>query len=153
MDPTRASDLENMVAEAQARPGKKAETRRRVWGEVEERMDNGIVIHPFFQGRARRASETEEEAEASGAGPCCHSGHGMERCAEGSAGLWCDGGCGRRIGRGAEWWCCVACDFDVCDRCGGAARGQVEGDGDGERREVREETIENRGDEDGDEEM
>ena len=120
--PRGASSLAER-GEAQARPGKEAETRRRVWGEVEGLMDNGVVIHPFFQGRARRASEAEEEAEASGAGPCCHNGHVMERCAADAAGLRCDGGCGRRIGRGAEWWCCVACDFDVCDRCGGGARG------------------------------
>ena len=29
--------------------------------------------------------------------------------------------CERRMRRGAEWWCCAACDFDVllCDECGG----------------------------------
>ena len=27
--------------------------------------------------------------------------------------------CERRMRRGAEWWCCAACDFDMCDECGG----------------------------------
>ena len=129
LDPTRASDLENMVAEARARPGEEAEVWRRVRKDVEGTMDNGVVIHPFFQGRARRASAAEEEAEAKGAGPCCHDGHVMTRCTTGSAGLRCDGGCGRRIGRGVEWWCCAACDFDVCDRCGGGVRGESAGGG------------------------
>ena len=122
LDPTRPSDLERMVAEAQARPGQEEEVLRRTEAEVEALMDNGVVVHPFFRGLARRASAAEEAAEAGGGGPCCHNGHVMTRRAAGAAGLMCDGGCGRRIGRGVEWWCCAECDFDVCDGCGGWGR-------------------------------
>ena len=96
---------------------------RRKEVEAGDLMDNGVVVHPFFRGRARRASAAEEAAEADGGGPCCHNGHVMVRRATGAAGLRCDGGCERRIGRGAEWWCCVECDFDVCDGCGGWEKG------------------------------
>ena len=136
LDPTRPSDLERMVADAQARPGQEEEVLRRTEAEVEALMDNGVVVHPFFRGRARRASAAEEAAEAGGGGPCCHNGHVMTRQAAGAAGLMCDGGCGRRIGRGVEWWCCAECDFDVCDGCGGWGRdgrvGGVKDAGEGE---------------------
>ena len=35
----------------------------------------------------------------------------------GGAGLLCDGGCGRGIRRGGEWWSCEECDLDMCMAC------------------------------------
>ena len=97
--------------------------RVRVDGEVDAKMDNGVRINPYFRGRARQESAEEAEAKTGAGGPRCHAGHGMLRRNVGASGLTCGGGCGRALKRGAVWWSCEACDFDVCDACGGNAEG------------------------------
>ena len=76
---------------------------------------------------ASAAAERPSPVRAHAAlGPRCPGGHRMSRCCEGSAGLVCDGGCGRRIRRGEGWWGCVQCDFDVCDVCCDADGGDLQ---------------------------
>ena len=47
----------------------------------------------------------------------CPGGHEMVLVRVGGAGLLCDGGCGRGIRRGGEWWSCEECDLDMCMAC------------------------------------
>ena len=44
-------------------------------------------------------------------------GHALQRWCTGAAGLMCDGPCGGCMRRGAVWWGCEACDYDICDAC------------------------------------
>ena len=89
-------------------------------GGAEQRAEEG-------ESPASAAAERPSPVRAHAAlGPRCPGGHRMSRCCEGSAGLVCDGGCGRRIRRGEGWWGCVQCDFDVCDVCCDADGGDLQ---------------------------
>ena len=106
--------LEAMVAEAEGRKRGRQEMLARVEADTDKRMDNGVRINPALREMARRAAAAEAAAEA---GPTCGAGHALTWCSEGAAGLGCDGRCGRKIRRGAGWWSCAECDFDVCEEC------------------------------------
>ena len=110
--------LEAMLEEVGGRKRGRQEMFARMDAEADARMDNGVRINPMLKEMARRAAVAEEVA--GDREPTCEAGHAMAWCSEGSAGLWCDGGCGRRIQRGAGWWGCATCDFDVCKECSGA---------------------------------
>ena len=115
-----AGDLEVLLHEVGGRPARRKEMERRTDKEADALMDNGVRINPYFRGRARPGGAEEVEAAAGGGtGPRCQAGHCMHRRETDASGLTCDGGCGRGLRRGAGWWCCVECDFDVCDACGG----------------------------------
>ena len=106
--------LEAMVAEAEGRKRGRQEMLARVEADTDKRMDNGVRINPALREMARRAAAAEAAAEA---GPTCGAGHVLTWRSEGVAGLGCDGRCGRKIRRGAGWWSCAECDFDVCEEC------------------------------------
>ena len=115
-----AGDLEVLLHEVRGRPARREDMERRTDKEADALMNNGVKINPYFRGRARPGGAEEVEAAAGGgAGPRCQAGHCMHRRETDASGLTCDGGCGRGLRRGAGWWCCVECDFDVCDACGG----------------------------------
>ena len=120
---SESDDLANLLDDVHARAQRREEMLRRADEEADALMDNGVRVHPYFRGRARQASvaeaDEEAEAEAGDRGPRCQAGHAMHRRETGAAGLTCDGGCGRALRRGTKGWCCVECDFDVCDACGG----------------------------------
>ena len=106
--------LETMLAEVDGRKRGVQEMLARVEADTDVLMDNGVRINPGLQEMARRATAAKAAAEA---GPRCGAGHSLTWRSEGAAGLGCDGRCRRKIRRGAGWWSCAECDFDMCEEC------------------------------------
>ena len=117
-----ADGLEAMLRARGQRDEVDAAMRVRVAAEVEARMGNGIHINPVLGAMmggaaARETAEGEQDVTAVDARRMCPAGHGLRRTRGGAAGLVCDGACEMLIRRGAMWWSCEACDFDMCMAC------------------------------------
>ena len=106
--------LEAMIVEAVRHKRGRQAMLARVEADTDELFDNGVRINPTLREMSRLAAVAGTTAEA---GPRCKAGHVLAWRDEGAAGLECDGGCGRRIRRGAGWWSCEGCDVDVCEEC------------------------------------
>ena len=127
-----ADDLQMLLDARRRRPEEDAAMRERVAADVEARMDNGVRIDPRLGAWARRRTgggcdeATGRATQGEAARPTqevvtprrrCPGGHEMVLASVGGAGLLCDGGCGRGIRRGGEWWSCEECDLDMCMAC------------------------------------
>ena len=98
-----------MLRAARRRETARAAALARAEAEADRLMDMGVRINPGLRAMVER--------RRAGRVAVCPQGHVMALCDAGAAGLTCDGGCGGPLKRGASWWCCEECDYDVCMVC------------------------------------
>ena len=101
--------MDRLLQAASRREAARVAALARAEAEADKLMDMGVRINPALRAMVER--------RRAGRVASCPQGHSMALCDSGAAGLRCDGGCGRPLKRGASWWCCERCDYDVCMEC------------------------------------